>query len=294
MIRRPMTQHSKRLILVIICISLQACLAPRSNFNSGKVTPHRQFRVGTDQTLNVPLNTLKLAADQTATEFERAKNPDGNYERDTLYEYSRLALAQSLDPVGLSSQFYVRYGLIENLDLGVAYGSAGMIYDSAYQLLQHKKHGFDGSIGVQYSAQSYELPSVTGDIQELLGYTFDRSDLLARATLSLPFGVDEEYGAFGFGLALNYSSLSYGFEPSDIRYLEDGKSYIVSDVPQGKGSFISYGGFVNLKAGYRYAYAVVSLSAYYQDYGSYTLLDERSASFSGVTFVPSLGFQGAF
>ncbi len=283
-----------KLLLVILIFSLSGCLAPRSNLHSGKVTPHKHFKVGHETTVNVPSSTSEIASNQALKELKQAQDDEGNYEENTIYEYSRLVLAQSLDPIGLSSQFYVRYGLMKDVDFGLAYGSAGFIYDGAYQILHHNKHGLDGSIGVQYSSQSYELPSLAGDVQELLGYTFDRSDILLRATLSVPFGPNEEYGAFGFGLAINRTSLEYGFSPSEVSYISEGQKYLLSDVPQDQNDFMAYGGFVNIKAGYRYIYVVASLSVYYQDYGQYSLLEEQKASLDGVTIVPSLGLQGSF
>jgi hypothetical protein len=56
-------------------------------------------------------------------------------------------------------------------------------------------------------------------------------------------------------------------------------------------NFSSYGLFLNLKLGYKYVYVVPAVSVYYQNYGNYTLVDGSTTSLSGVTFIPSLGFQ---
>jgi hypothetical protein len=62
-------------------------------------------------------------------------------------------------------------------------------------------------------------------------------------------------------------------------------------LPSQSRDFSSFGGFLNLKLGYRYFYVIPALSVFYQNYGTYTLLNGASTSISGVTFVPSLGFQ---
>ena len=58
-----------------------------------------------------------------------------------------------------------------------------------------------------------------------------------------------------------------------------------------KRDFSSFGGFVNLKLGYRYFYVIPAVSLFYQNYGDYALLNGQSTSLSGFTVVPSLGFQ---
>ena len=56
-------------------------------------------------------------------------------------------------------------------------------------------------------------------------------------------------------------------------------------------NFSSFGGFVNLKLGYRYLYVIPAVSVFYQNYGDYALLNGASTSLSGVTFVRSIGLQ---
>ena len=273
----------------------QGCIAPRANLQSGRVTPKGDFSVGYDMTFNASLNTLDLAADQAVKEVKYASDgAEREVERDLIYDYSRIAMAYALDPVGSSNQLYVRYGLIDDLDLGVAYGSAGFIFDGAYQVLSHHKGPLDASIGLQYSAQEFELPSIAGDAQKLLGFDFKRDDFLLRATLSYPFGPDEEYGAFGFGAALNYTRLQYGFTAANVKYVDGAEVALLAAVPTDAESFLAYGGFMNLKLGYKYIYLVSSLSLYYQDYGTYNLPDDKSTAMSGLTIVPSLGLMGTF
>lgn len=279
-------------LLTVLC---EGCLAPRANIQSGRVTPKGDFRVGYDLTVNVPFNTVKIASSQLLSEYDSIVNQeDEPYERDRLNEYSRLVLAQALDPFGTSNQFYVRYGLIERLDLGLAYGSAGFIFDSAYQLLQSADSALDMSIGLQYSAQDFELPSVAGDAQKLLGFEFSRDDFLLRLTGSLPFGPDEQYGAFGFGAALNYTRLQYGFSPTNLEYINEGQVAVLSQVPTDAESFLAYGGFINIKVGYEYIYLVGSLNLYQQAYGTYSLPEGKTTTFEGWTLVPSFGVQGTF
>jgi len=292
-----MSAHAKVILTLLIALLVsEGCIAPRANIQSGKVTPKGEIAVGYDLTVNVPFNTAKIASSQVLSEYKSVVNQDDTpYERDRLTEYSRLTLAQALDPIGSSNQFYVRYGAIDRLDLGLAYGSAGFIFDTALQLLHSERHALDASIGLQYSAQNFELPSIAGDAQELLGFDFNRDDLLLRVTASIPFGPSEQYGSFGFGAALNYTRLNYGFQPEDVGYDIGGDQIAyLSEVPSDAESFFAYGGFINIKVGYEYIYLVSSLNLYHQSYGTYTLPAEQTETFDGWTLVPSIGVTGRF
>lgn len=280
-------------ILLLLC---QGCIAPKANIHSGKVTPKGNFTIGYDLSINSPFNTIGAASSQIIKEYKRVTDANYVYSVNTLDEYSKVLLAQAIDPIGTANQFYVRYGLIDQFDFGVAYGSAGLIYDAAYQFLNAATHTLDLSLGLQYSSQDYELPSVAGKVQGLLGFDFSRNDLLLRTTASLPFGENEKYGALGFGLALNYAHISYGFTPVGVKYLEfdAGDVSVLSGVPEDSEYFFSYGGFVNLKLGYQYVYFVSSLNLYHQDYGTYNIPNQKTVAYDGWTLVPSFGVLGTF
>ena len=88
-------------------------------------------------------------------------------------------------------------------------------------------------------------------------------------------------------LVYAHSWVNYGFAPNNV-YLNTQK---IPALPTQSRDFSSFGGFLNLKLGYRYFYVIPAVSVFYQNYGDYALLNGASTSLSGVTFVPSLGFQ---
>jgi hypothetical protein len=57
-----------------------------------------------------------------------------------------------------------------------------------------------------------------------------------------------------------------------------------------KQSYSSFGGFVNAKLGYKFAYFVPALSIYHQNYGTYNVFGQQE-SYKGFTFIPSIGLQ---
>ncbi len=61
-----------------------------------------------------------------------------------------------------------------------------------------------------------------------------------------------------------------------------------------KNNFGAYGLFVNGKIGYKFLYLLPAITMYYQNYGTYQFLEGRQFSFSGMTFIPSIGVQAIF
>jgi hypothetical protein len=54
---------------------------------------------------------------------------------------------------------------------------------------------------------------------------------------------------------------------------------------------MSYGFFINAKVGFQHVFVIPSLSMFYQNYGSYQLLNGSSSTFKGMTIVPGIGFR---
>jgi len=283
-----------------------ACTAPRNITTSGKVTPQGEFRVAYNQSFNVataPLakagSAVRSAASQLGTQAEEGQKV--NYS-DAVSQVQTAALAYLVDPVQPASDFSIRYGIVPRLDAGYKYAFGSHVFDAAYQLLgptgsvENPERGATGgttyaSIGLQYAIQRAGLPKVPflTDLNNLLGLSATRQDLIIPLTISQSLGAEESIGAISYGAVYAHSWVSYGFRPSNL-YNRAGTA-VLPDLPGQHNNFSSYGLFLNAKIGYKYVYFVPAFSFYYQNYGTYTLVDGSSASFSGATFIPSLGVQ---
>lgn len=146
-----------------------------------------------------------------------------------------------------------------------------------------------GSVGLQFATQRASLPSIPflADLNEVLNFRATRHDLLVPLVFSNSFGPEEEIGAVSYGLVYAHSWVSYGFAPDNIYT----GSIKVPELPSQSRNFSSFGTFLNLKLGYRYFYVIPAVSIFYQNYGTYALLNGETTSIKGVTVVPSLGFQ---
>jgi len=277
-----------------------SCTAPRAIVATGKVTPQGEFRVGYNQGFNLASAPLAKASSAVKEAASQAASQDKVDYTDATTQLQAAALGYILDPVQPTADLNIRYGIVPRLDAGFKYAFGSYVFDTQYQLLgptgtpENPDRGAASgttyaSIGLQFATQRAKLPSLPflSDINSVLNFRATRNDLLIPLTFSQSFGPEEEIGAISYGLVYAHSWVSYGFAPTKIY----NGSVKVPELPLQSRNFSSFGGFVNLKLGYRYFYIIPAVSVFYQNYGDYALLNGASTSLSGVTVVPSLGFQ---
>lgn len=297
--KTPHPQTGLVLFVTAFSFLLAACSAPRSLVHSGRVTEKGRFKAGGQISLSVPSQTLGALAsglergiDQA---WDRVRNGDSaRLTADSLNLYARAAMAYALDPFGQSYEFYGRYGLLRNMDLGYKYAGGTHVFDGLFQFLRADSgSSFDAAVGLQYSRQSVGLPSFFGleKMQDLLDFEFERQDFLVPLIFSRPLGKNEEYGALGFGLALGYTVLDYRFALAEEVAVEESSGGRVPQAIRESRAFPSFGLFGNSALGYRNLYATLALALYYQDYGDFEVFGGKSTRLRGFTFIPTLGFQ---
>ncbi|MFC6996768.1 hypothetical protein [Rufibacter roseus] len=287
--------------LVLMClVGLASCTAPRSVIHSGRVTPHGQFKVGANFGGNVATEPISQLKDITESAVEALANRDSVYYNEQVKVATKAAIAYSLDPVGPTLDFYVRYGLLPRVDVGYKYASGVHVLDAMYQFMgptagesNSPSGSWYGSVGVQYAGQNSDILDklFLTKLTPVLEFTAKRKDVLVPLVFSKSFGADEEIGNISFGVAYNRTFLEYGLEPGKLYRKVGGGDAIKLEGLTRKNSFGSYGVFINAKIGTRRIYLLPALSMYYQNYGTYDLLENEQYSFSGVTLVPSLGVQ---
>ena len=277
-----------------------SCSAPRAIVATGKVTPQGEFRVGYNQGFNIASAPLAKATSALKDAASQAASQSRVDYSDATVQLQAAALAYILDPVQPTADLSVRYGLVPHLDAGYKYAFGSHVFDAQYQFLgpvgtpdNPGRGAASGttyaSIGLQFATQRAKLPNLPflSDIGSVLNFRATRNDLLVPLIFSQSFGPEEEIGALSYGVVYAHSWVSYGFAPSKIY----SGNQVISALPTTSRDFSSFGGFVNLKLGYRYFYVIPAVSVFYQNYGDYALLNGASTSLSGLTVVPSLGFQ---
>jgi hypothetical protein len=281
-------------LLISVYIVMSGCTAPRTITTSGKVTPKGNFSVGFNSAGNIPTQTMSILKDIVKDKVNQIAQNDSIKIDGSFQQINKAAMAYALDPTSVGTEFSIRYGVFKRVDVGYKRSSGLNVYDAKYQFLGSTGYvddatdqKFYGSVGLQYSSQSQELPSILSEIQSRLGYTFKRSDILVPLIFSYSFGNEEKYGCVSFGLAYNYSRIHYAAVPVDIYTPQNIK---IMGIEKNQ-SYSALGVFVNSKVGYKYVYLVGSLSFYTQNYGDYTLLDGSVHNLKGVTVIPTIGLQ---
>ncbi len=287
-------------LAAVALLFASSCTAPRAIVATGKVTPQGEFRVGYNQGLNLASAPIAKAGSAVKEAASQAASQQKVDYTDATTQLQAAALAYVLDPVQPTADLSIRYGIVPRLDAGYKYAFGSHVFDAQYQLLgptgtpENPGPGAAtgttyASIGLQFATQRAKLPSIPflSDINAVLNFRATRHDLLIPLTFSNSFGPEEEFGAISYGLVYAHSWVSYGFAPDKI-YTGSVK---VPELPLQSRNFSSFGGFLNLKFGYRYFYVIPAVSVFYQNYGDFTLLNNQSTSLSGVTFVPSIGLQ---
>ncbi|MCB2408533.1 hypothetical protein [Hymenobacter lucidus] len=302
--KRPTLLRAGLALASLTTLLATSCTAPRIMTMSGKVTPKGEFKAGGNLAFNLPTETISKtssAVKEAATQLASQDKVDYSTSGELVEKLQVAALAYVLDPVQTAPDLYVRYGVIDRLDVGYKYAFGSHVFDGMYQFMgpvgtPEQPGGaagaMYGSIGLQFATQRAKLPDIPylDDINGLLQFRATRNDLLVPLVFSHSFGPEEEIGAISYGVVYSHTFLRYGFDPRNI-YVSNSASQLIPSLPERKQSFSSYGAFVNVKVGFRYAYIVPALAMYYQNYGTYQLLNSKSAKLSGMTFIPSIGVQ---
>src|SRR5688500_14541776 len=239
-------------ILLFLALA-SGCSPSRTITASGKVTPQGKFKVGYNSAFNVATAPLAEIDDVTRAAVNAVKNRDSIYFED-ISDLSQGLLAYSLDPVGTSSEFYLRYGLAPRVDVGYKLASGAHVFDFMYQFLGSTgtpanpgPAGLYGSIGLQYSGQKSNLPSKLGlsVLSSILDYKLSRRDILIPLVFSRSFGPEEEIGNISWGLVYGHSFITYGFSPSELFVKYAGNRVEKLNAFTNKENYSSFGGFLN-------------------------------------------------
>ncbi len=293
---------------ILSALLINACTAPRSVLISPDALPKGHFQAGGNFEFNIPTQTAAALYGglESGVKSIYARANSGTpapITADSLNDLTKGMIAYALDPLGPQPGFFLRYGFWPRFDAGYHRDGGVNAYNLRWQFMgpisgdsTASSSAWRGSLAVQYSQQSYELPSVAGldKLQKILKFEFNRKDILVPIIFGKPFGPHGRFGSFGVGGAYNLSLIDYG---SEILNLVERVSPGVTkpfDPIQGKKKISAYGGFANVRLGYRWAYAVGSLAGYWQDYGDFQLFGGKSVALSGVTLVPALGLEFLF
>jgi len=277
-----------------------SCIPPRTIYNSGKTTPHKEVKAGFDFSGNFTSHFARNLYDNVEAIAKPLINKDSLSLDEQLIYLNKTALAYAIDPFGAGYGLYVRYGVAPGFDMGYKFSSGTHVFDGMYQFMGSKgsvsepgEGFFNGSIGLQYSFRNYSLPDWSGlsMAQKVLDFELKRKDLLIPLIFSVAIGPEETYGSVAWGLVYSHSFISYGFNNQRIYDTISSMAPTLIEAFHNKQNYPAYGAFFNLKLGYKFIYIIPACALYYQNYRGYRMINGTDATFKGISLVPSIGFQ---
>lgn len=280
--------------LALILGTLASCSVPKVMNQSGRVAPKGTVTGGLTYMANVSQVSSVIMGDVVKNYIQDYKSGDSVEYDKLLLDANAALVAYAIDPIAFGPQFYVRVGVWDRLELGYTRTKRTNMFSLQTQFLGFEKERIEeskirwyGSAGLQYSWNKYNLPDFFGKVQNRLGFEYKRRDLLIPINFSYSFGPNETYGAIGFGAVIGFHRIEYSFLPDRIFNDKGMPLQPVNYI----NKFSSIGFFANIKFGYKYAYLIPSIAVYYQEYGTYPLLDRSTIFLKGFTFVPALTLQ---
>lgn len=287
-------------LAVVIIWGLQSCTAPKSIIESGKVTPQGAVRASLGTTSNIPTAFAEEVVGFAIDNAGVVKGDSFQFQ-ENLENVVGSLVSYSLDPLTQTLDFHLRYGIGWGFDIGYKNLSGVSAIDLQYQFVgEESTFAFGGmfasSIGIQYSGQKLRLDRFSQKLDEALGMEFHKRDLMVKWINSYPFGEDEKYGHIGFGAAWNRTVSNYGISPTKVltRIEEVGgqrATSILEPMRDQRTAYSSWGGFLNMRLGYKYVYLYGALSMFHQNYGTYQLFKGVEYQGKGWTFIPTFGLQ---
>jgi hypothetical protein len=285
-------------VLIVVVISgICSCSPPKSIINSGKVATKNQVRFGYNNSVNISTSPISESV-KGIQEFSAIGQDSFQFTKG-LEHLNTVAIAYALDPIGYKTDYYLRYGLGHNLDLGYRHSGKSHTFDMRYQFLgsnstwQYSDYkGMYGSVGLQFGWHNYGFTDKKfEELKKIFDLRMTRKDVSVPLIFSKAFGPEEKYGALSFGLVYTHCFIRYNVNPRNV-YVSNSEGVQQFFEPlNAKMNYSSYGTFVNVKAGWKFIYFVGGISCYYQKYGTYPLLGGNQVKLKGFTFVPNYGFQ---
>lgn len=289
----------KKLLIVVIAIPLfYSCSPPRSIISSGKVATKNQVQLGVTYGVNVSTSPISQTI-KGVKDYANFEEMDSIKWDAGLEHINAAAIAYCLDPIGYKTDFYGRYGLGHNMDIGYRYSGKAHAFDARYQFLGSNRSyqysdykGMYGSVGLQYSWQHFEFIDRKWDqLQRVFDLKMARKDVSIPLVFSKSFGPEEKYGALSFGAVYTHSFVRYKVDPKNIYFQNNEGAQELLAPLNAKNHYSSYGMFINVKGGYKFIFFTAGLTTYYQKYGSYALLGGGDVKLEGWTFIPTYGMQ---
>ncbi len=275
----------KRLLFFLVFL-MAGCASPMSTLQTARTTPKGDVDMYVGLGANVSTSLIgslselgKDSADKARRQIEQGQSTDLTQEdRENIIG---AAISYGLFGPAPVAELGLRYGILDNWDIGAAYTSAGIKLETKFMFLSEREHGLDLSLGVAGQRQTYE-PPVPGFLKDI----FQLEDI-KRTNIALHLLAGQHFGRGAFvygGPKVVYTNLELGF----IQQINEASAGAVTV----DDSFVMAGAVVGGGLGWKYVFFMLELNALYYNYESNIL--DTPVAVSGMDFYPAVALRVQF
>jgi hypothetical protein len=274
-------------------IFLTGCTSAISTTQSAETLKPGQFQVSAATNVAIPASRVIDAYDKAKT-LGKKLLADSNYQptEQEKQDYLSAAIGLALSAPGIAPDFMARYGVADNVDVGLRYSTTGLHGDVKLQFLDAA--GWHGAVSLGFQHHIY-----SGIIFDLLEY-IDVKDF-SRNDIELPVLFGRSFGYRGLRRSAGDANVSgvkmsgrIWFGPKYIlsRTKIDAKLTNIDASLQTSENFSYLGGTLGGAVGISGLEAFVEVTTMYLD-AKATILDQRR-QLGGIVVMPTIGVQAAF
>lgn len=266
--------------LLVLSLLATGCATSLGATHTARTLPKGKFEVTAHAGILAPIGVIKEALDAGEKVAEQmAPGGSGTVEVDpeTLKALTVAAAAVIAGPPSPVTEFSLRYGLLERVEVGGRYSGPALRLESHVQLAKDGPLDVVGGIGVARHTFDGGLLGLLGKLKLA---EFKRTDL----DIVVLAGRENEYGAFWFGPKAVYSAYA-----SEGLAFDDRALALAGGVDPGidLGSSLLVGGVIGARLGFKHVWLSAELGIYGSRY-SPTVLNE-TVDLGGLVVYPTIG-----
>ena len=287
------------IVVVVIGIGAAGCASTLSSMQTAVPVEPRHVQVTGGYGLFLPLGPAADAVAQGVKQAEKAidaAHSDENYQlsEEDAQQILTAAIGLATMPPGFAYELSVRTGIVQDIDIGLKYSTAGSLkLDGKYRFFHRGPE--EGGGGVM--TPSYDIAIATGvskyffsspviEVLELVQLgDFSRWDFEVPMYFSIEWG---KILKFWVAPKYIYSRTSFDGELVDISHEASRYSGYALDLPSVVNTHF-FGSSVGFAAGYKWVHLMLELTAGYTYCRPTVFGQERNIG--GLTLYPAIGLQ---
>lgn len=278
-------------LTLALSAALPGCTASVAQLQTARVLDKGHFEVTAGASLVIPTQLVSAIADTAKLASKRIDEAEAAGRALSEEEHKQAfetALTLVLFYPSVTPELAVRYGVIDDLDVGLRYASTLVDVDARYQLLRGESAGLDVALTAGYGHHLETGPSMLTTVFDLL----EKVDIAGYSRKDIDFGVVvgsqvaswlHLYGAGRYMISL--TNVEGRLQEAEAAAGFDAKTDL-------DGTIHQFGGTAGLRAGYKYIWFGLELTVLRSLFRPMIFGAERNLD--GWTVAPTFSLTGTW